>query len=152
MTVFPAKGKDFVSGAFGRATEGDQESSSLTFGPSGRLRRPSPQTPEFVLGCAAPCPMARGEGFYMTAIRWLLPCPLVFCLWGCASAPTAFHADSAANPNAPAAPRFPVATVLAAKDPLSARVCPESGPCVLTNSPPASSTPAESEHHHHHHH
>ncbi|HMY16315.1 MAG TPA: hypothetical protein PKA58_08280 [Polyangium sp.] len=82
--------------------------------------------------------------------RWILPLVVGTC--GCASAPAQFHPNSAANPNAPAAPRLPVATVLAAGDPLAARVCPESGPCVMSNSATPAATPAESEHHHHHNH
>ncbi|MBK9261946.1 MAG: hypothetical protein IPM54_19345 [Polyangiaceae bacterium] len=88
----------------------------------------------------------------MLVTRFLLAlCSIICAPLGCAQTPTAFRADSAANPTAPAAPRLPVATILAEKDPLAARVCPESGPCALPSgaTPPA---PAESDHHHHHHH
>ncbi len=86
----------------------------------------------------------------MYLIRWFLLVVVGLC--GCASTPTQFQPNSAANPNAPAAPRLPVANVLADRDPLAARVCPESGPCALSNSPAPAATSAESEHQHHHHH
>lgn len=92
------------------------------------------------------------EGLNMADFRMLLSLSLVVCLGGCASTPTAFRADSAANPAAPEAPRYPVANILAASDPLTARVCPESGPCVMTSPNVKAPEPAESEHHHHHHH
>lgn len=60
--------------------------------------------------------------------------------------PTAFRADSPASPDAPPASRMSVAAVLAAPDPLDARVCAPDQACVLGETPKA--TPASGGHQH----
>jgi hypothetical protein len=84
----------------------------------------------------------------------LLPLLALVAAACAAEVPTAFRADSPANPGQRLAPRMSVAAVLDAKDPVDAAVCPESAPCAL----PAAKddkTPDNGEghgHHHHHHH
>lgn len=60
--------------------------------------------------------------------------------------PQAFRADSPASPDAPPAARMSVASVLAAPDPLAARVCTPDQACALGETP--ETTPASGGHQH----
>ncbi len=82
--------------------------------------------------------------------HFLLFCMPLLALAGCAEAPKAFRADSAANQAAQPAARLPVANVLMAQDPLMARVCPDNAPCLLPASATAPAASSGHEHHHHH--
>lgn len=83
---------------------------------------------------------------------------LAFGALACAAeAPETFRPDSPANPAAAPPKRPSVGAVLAAKDPLEARVCAEGAPCVFPGAAapqkPAAPTGHEGHggHHHHHH-
>ncbi|MDI1446397.1 hypothetical protein [Polyangium sp. 6x1] len=84
------------------------------------------------------------------------PFLFAFATAACAAeAPRTFRSESPASPAAAPAKRPSVGAVLAAKDPLEARVCAEGAPCVLPDAPAAKAEPAQNGghggHHHHHH-
>ena len=86
------------------------------------------------------------------------PCLLIALATAACAAepPRTFRPASPANPAAAPAKRPSVGAVLAATDPLEARVCAEATPCVLPGAPAAQAPPAEHTghggHSHHHHH